>query len=137
MSRVLCTVDHMPRVAAESVRAAIERCRERGAELTLMGVVEPYSSAPSPAYGESVRRFGLTQGNLVRAARAARAAGLAPTVELRMGRHSSSTLAREAGADEIVTAEPRGRLRRGYDVVVVPAPRRLELVDDRRELAAA
>lgn len=136
MSRVLCTVDHTPRAAAESVRAAIERCRERGTELTLVGLVEPYASA-SPAYGERVRRFGLTQANLVRAARAARAAGLSPRVELSTGGHAPGTLAEDLGADELVVAEPRGRFRRGYDVAVLPAPGRLRLVDATRERAAA
>lgn len=136
VSRILCIVDHTPRAAAESVRAAIQRCRERGAELTLVGLVEPCASA-SPAYGERVRRFGLTQGNLVRAAGAARAAGLSPTVELSTEGRAPDAHAEAVGADELVTAERRGRFRRGYEVVVVPATRRLRLVDGARERAAA
>ena len=120
MARVLCTVDHT-RHAAEAVSAAIERCRRRGAQLDLVGVVEPFADAPSPAYGERVRRFGLVQANLVRAARAARAAGLNPAIALRTGEPRAEALAtaRVLGAGEVVFAEPRSLLGRGSDVVVV------------------
>jgi hypothetical protein len=119
MARVLCTVDHT-RHAAGAVRAAIERCRRRGAQLDLVGVVEPFADAPSPAYGERVRRFGLVQANLVQAARSARAAGLNPTIALRTGdaRAEALAAARVLGAGEIVFADPHA-LRRGAEIVVV------------------
>src|SRR4249920_2502158 len=97
MSTLLCTVDHTSR-ATEAAEAAIERCREPGSELVLVGVVEPQSEAPAPAFGERIRRFGLVEKNLVRAARAVRAAGLTPTVVLRFGERSAETL---AVADEV------------------------------------
>jgi len=120
MARVLCTVDHT-RHSAEAVRAAIERCRRRGSELDLVGVVAPFADAPSPAYGERVRRFGLVQANLVRAARAARRAGLNPAIALRAGdpRAEALAAARVLGASEIVFADPGSLLRRGSEVVAV------------------
>ncbi len=135
MARLVCIVDHT-RFASEAVGAAIARARPRGDDLALVGVVRPFADAASPAYGERVRRFGLVEANLVRAARAARAAGLAPTVERRFGSlpAEASAAADEAGADEIVFAEPRGLLRRRAEVVTVsrprqePEPRRLRLV---------
>jgi nucleotide-binding universal stress UspA family protein len=119
MARVLCTVDHTGN-AEQAVRGAIARCRRRGWALDLVGVVQPIADAPSPAFGERVRRFGLVQANLVRAARAARAAGLSPAIALRTGdlRAEALAAARVLGASEIVFAEPR-RFRPGCDIVTV------------------
>jgi hypothetical protein len=119
MSTLLCTVDHTS-TAAEAADAAIERCQP-GSELVLVGVVEPQGEAPAPASGERIRRFGLVEKNLVRAARAVRAAGLSPTVVLRFGERSSETLAvaDEVGADEILFVERRGFLGRRAAVVVI------------------
>ena len=106
---VLCVVDHTP-FSRDAVRSAIARCRDRGAELSLVGVVQPFAEAAGPAYGERVRRLSLVETNLVRACRAARAAGVAPNVERRFGHVLSEAVAAadEVGADEVVLAEPRG-----------------------------
>ena len=123
MARIICTVDHTPHFA-EALRVAVERCRDGSDELRLVGVVEPFSAAAAPAYGERVRRFGLVETNLVHASRAARAAGVAPTIERRYGHLLSEAVAAadEYGADEIVLAEPRGLFRTGADVVTVSRP---------------
>ncbi len=122
MSRVVCVVDHTPHSAAV-VRTAIERCRDRGSDLALVGVVQPFVDAAGPAYGERVRRLGLVETNLVRACRAARAAEVAPIVERRYGHLLSEAIAAadELGADEVVLAEPRS-FRGGADVVTVSRP---------------
>ena len=123
MALRICTVDHTPN-SAEAVSVAIERSAKRGDELLFVGVVQPFAEAPGPAYGERVRRFGLVEINLVHACRAARAAGLEPTLERRYGHLLSQAVAAadETGADEIVLAEPRGLFQRGADVVTVNRP---------------
>ncbi len=132
MARTICTVDHTTH-SAEAVSVAIERTRKNGGELHLVGVVQPLNEAPGPAYGERVRRFGLVEANLVHASRAARAAGLAPTLERRYGHLLSEAVAAadETGADEIVLAEPKGLFQSRADVVTVTRPRTTE----RRPLA--
>src|SRR5262245_60368065 len=109
MARTICTVDHTEH-SAEAVAVAIERTSKRGDEIHFVGVVQPFTDAAGPAYGERVRRFGLVEINLVHAARAARAAGLTPTLERRYGHLVSESVAAadELGADEIVLAEPKG-----------------------------
>ena len=123
MALRICTVDHTAN-SAEAVSVAIERSAKRGDELLFVGVVQPFAEAPGPAYGERVRRFGLVEINLVHACRAARAAGLEPTLERRYGHLLSQAVAAadETGADEIVLAEPRGLFQRGADVVTVNRP---------------
>lgn len=132
MARTICTVDHTEH-SAEAVSVAVERARP-GDEIHFVGVVQPFSEAAAPAYGERVRRFGLVEANLVHASRAARAAGLTPTLERRYGHLLSEAVAAadEIGADQIVLAEPRGLFQSGADVVTVNRPqlepRRLALV---------
>lgn len=123
MARTICTVDHTPH-SAEAVRIAVERCRQRGDELTLVGVIQPFGAAAAPAYGERVRRFGLVEINLVHASRAAKAAAVTPTIERRYGQLLSEAVAAadQHGANEIVIAEPRGLFRTGADVVTVTRP---------------
>ena len=123
MALRICTVDHTTN-SAEAVSVAIERSAKSGDELLFVGVVQPFADAPGPAYGERVRRFGLVEINLVHACRAARAAGLEPTLERRYGHLLSQAVAAadETGADEIVLAEPRGLFQRGADVVTVSRP---------------
>ena len=123
MALRICTVDHTTN-SAEAVSVAIERSAKSGDELLFVGVVQPFADAPGPAYGERVRRFGLVEINLVHACRAARAAGLEPTLERRYGHLLSQAVAAadETGADEIVLAEPRGLFSRGADVVTVSRP---------------
>jgi hypothetical protein len=130
MALTICTVDHTPH-SAEAVRTAVERCHNRGDELKFVGVIQPFVDAAGPAYGERVRRFGLVETNLVHACRAARAAGLEPTLERRYGLLPSEAVAAadESGANEIVIAEPRGLFRTGADVVTVSRPQR-----ERRQL---
>ena len=133
MARTICTVDHADH-SAEAVSVAVERTRRNGGELHIVGVVQPLNEAPGPAYGERVRRFGLVEANLVHASRAARAAGLAPTLERRYGHLLSEAVAAadEVGAEEIVLAEPKGLFQSGADIVTVTRPqlerRRLALV---------
>jgi nucleotide-binding universal stress UspA family protein len=131
MALTICTVDHTPH-SAEAVRAAVERCRDRGDELRLVGVIQPFGPAVAPAFGERVRRFGLVETNLVHASRAAKAVGITPTLERRYGHLLSEAVAAadEHGADEIVVAEPRGLFRTGADVVTVSRPQ-----NQRRPLA--
>ncbi|MGH3023605.1 MAG: universal stress protein [Gaiellaceae bacterium] len=137
MTRVLCILDDTP-LAARTLETALERAHRRGAELALVGVVSPAIDAPSPASGERIRRFGLVQANLVRAARQARSAGVVPTVALRDGdlRTEARAVAREVGADEVVLAEPRRFLRRGGETVVVSLAREADR-EPARELVAA
>jgi hypothetical protein len=89
-----------------------------------MHCVTPSIEAPGPAYGERVRRFGLVEANLVHACRAARAAGLTPTLERRYGHLLSEAVAAaaETGAHEIVLVEPKGLFRSGADVITVTRP---------------
>jgi len=124
MALRICTVDHTTN-SAEAVAVAIERSARSNDELRFVGVIQPFAEAPGPAYGERVRRFGLVETNLVHACRAARAAGLEPSLERRYGHLLSEAVAAadETGADEIVLAEPRGLFQRGADVVTVTRPR--------------
>jgi nucleotide-binding universal stress UspA family protein len=133
MARTICTVDHTPHFA-DAVRVAVERCAKRGDEIRFVGVVQPFTDAAGPAYGERVRRFGLVEANLVHACRAARAARLDPTLERRFGPILSEAVAAadETGADEIVLAEPKGLLQSRADVVTVTRPQA-----ERRRLALA
>ena len=125
MSETICTVDHTPH-SAEAVRVAVERTRKRGGEVRFVGVIQPFGEGAGPAYGERVRRFGLVEVNLVQACRAARAAGLAPTLERRFGQLLSEAVAAadETGAEEIVVAKPKGLFHHGTDVVTVTRPQR-------------
>ena len=132
MSRTIVTVDHTDH-SAEAVSVAVGRAKP-GDELHFVGVVQPFSEAPGPAYGERVRRFGLVEANLVHASRAARAAGFTASLERRYGHLLSEAVAAadEVGADQIVLAEPRGLFQTGADVITVSRPqlerRRLALV---------
>jgi nucleotide-binding universal stress UspA family protein len=132
MARTICTVDHTTH-SAEAVSVAVERAKP-GDEIHFVGVVQPFSEAPGPAYGERVRRFGLVEANLVHASRAARAAGLTTSLERRYGHLLSEAVAAadELGADQIIVAEPKGLFQSGADIVTVTRPqlerRRLALV---------
>jgi nucleotide-binding universal stress UspA family protein len=125
MARTICTVDHTSH-SADAVSIAVERCSKRGDEIRFVGVVQPFTEAAGPAYGERVRRFGLVEANLVQACRAARAAGLTPTLERRFGHRLSESVAAadETGADEIILAEPKGLFKSGAEVHMVKRPRR-------------
>jgi nucleotide-binding universal stress UspA family protein len=131
MAHTICTVDHTSH-STEAVAVAIERCRKRGGEVRFVGIVQPFTEAAGPAFGERVRRFGLVEANLIQACRAARAAGLTPTLERRFGHPLSESVAAadETGADEIIVAEPKGFFQSGAEVHTVKRPRR-----ERRPLA--
>ncbi|HEY7560831.1 MAG TPA: universal stress protein [Gaiellaceae bacterium] len=131
MASTFCTVDHTPQ-SGEAVRVAVERAARHGDEIRFVGVVKPFTDAAGPAYGERVRRFGLVEINLVHACRAARAAGLDPTLERRFGEPLSESVAAadEIGAGEIVLAEPKGLFQTRANVVTVTRPQR-----ERRQLA--
>ena len=131
MALTICTLDHTSH-SAEAVTAAIKRCSRNGDELHFVGVVQPFTQAAGPAFGERVRRFGLVETNLVHASRTARAAGLTPTLERRFGRLLSESVAAadEIGATEIILAEPRGLFQSGADIVTVSRPQ-----TERRQLA--
>jgi Universal stress protein family len=132
MARTICTVDHTTH-SAEAVSVAVGRAKP-GDEIHFVGVVQPFSEASGPAYGERVRRFGLVEANLVHASRAARAAGLTTSLERRYGHLLSEAVAAadELGADQIIVAEPKGLFQSGADIVTVTRPqlerRRLALV---------
>ena len=126
MALRICTVDHTAN-SAEAVSVAIERSAKSGDELLFVGVVQPFAEAPGPAYGERVRRFGLVEINLVHACRAARAAGLDPTLERRYGHLLSQAV---AAADET----GRGRDRPGRAQGALPARRRRRHGDRARRL---
>ena len=112
MTQVLCTVDDRSS-SAEAVRAAIDFCRHNDAEIiTLVGVVRPMLAVTQPAFGEHVRRFNHVQYGLVRAARAARDAGLAPRIVFRAGDPAEEGLreAEAVGAEELFVADQRSPL---------------------------
>ena len=129
MATVLCAIDGGA-ASEEALRGAVSDCRARGAKLHLLGVVAtPRLEAPSPAYGERVRRFQDVEYALVHGARAARAAGLSPTISIRAGDLAAEALAeaRRVGATEALLAREHGLLRRRLEVerlafVVAPEP---------------
>ena len=104
MARTICTLDHTSH-SAEAVSAAIKRCSRNGDELHFVGVVQPFTQAAGPAFGERVRRFGHLLSESVAAAD-------------------------ETGATEIILAEPRGLFQSGANVVTVSRPQ-----TERRQLA--
>ena len=142
MPQVLCALDER-RESARAVSSAIDFCRERDAQLTLVGVVRPLRAVAQPAHGELVRRFGDVQFRLLEAARAARASGLSAQLVFRAGDPGTEALraAKAVGAEHVFLANRRSRLRaaltRKPEVTVthvaVPAhrvegPRRLRAV---------
>jgi hypothetical protein len=111
MPQVLCAVDERP-ASAEAVRSAVAFCRDHDADLTLVGVVRPMHTVTQPASGELVRRFGEVQMALIKAARAARADGVAAKIVVRSG-DQQEALVREAeavGAEDIFVANGHNRL---------------------------
>jgi nucleotide-binding universal stress UspA family protein len=131
MSQVLCAVDGSV-ASAEAVRQAVAYCRDHGRTLGLVGVVRETWRCPQPAYGERVRSFNDVQYGLVRAAAAAREAGLAPTITIAAGDPARETLAEAAkvGAEEAfvprstsgLVALLTGRPAADVERVAVPAP---------------
>jgi nucleotide-binding universal stress UspA family protein len=111
MTQVLCAVDDRP-ASADAVRAAIDLCRERGADLTLVGLVRPLTAVVQPAHGELVRRLAHVQEHVLEAIRAAREAGITPTAVYRAGDSREELLLEAAsrGASDVLFATARGRL---------------------------
>jgi nucleotide-binding universal stress UspA family protein len=111
MAPTVCAVDESE-AATAAVAAAIDFCREQDAELILLGIVRPMLGVTQPAYGERVRRFRAVEFAVVQAARAAREAGLEPSILMRAGDPARESL-REAnaiGATEVFLARTRGLL---------------------------
>ena len=111
MTRVLCGVDDRPG-SVEAARAAIDYCRENGAELTLVGVVRPMLAVTQPAGGELIRRFQGVEQELLEACRAARKGGVEATIVIRDGDPAQvfKREAESAGATEIFLARTRSRI---------------------------
>jgi hypothetical protein len=143
MARTLCVVDESE-AAPAAVAAAIDFCREDDSELILLGIVTPMLGVTQPAYGERVRRFLLVEFAVVQASRAAREAGVKPSILFRACDPARESL-REAdaiGATEIFLARARGLLnarltgRPRLDVLRVTRPPAVSC-EAERELAEA
>jgi hypothetical protein len=110
MSYVLCAVDESG--SEEAVRAAIDFCLDRIADLKLVGIVEDkLSDSTRAAAGERVRRYKSVSLGLDRAAEAARRAGVTATT-VRAG-NAIDELVREAdavGSGELFFIRTRSRI---------------------------
>lgn len=128
MAKVLCAIDGSP-ASQEALRAAVARCRDRSLELVLaVAVPDDRRDPPGPALGERVGRFEDVQYALVRAARAARAAGVRASLEPRADGREPVALAAALGATEVFVGRPAGRLRRAPAVDRIALPAREEHV---------
>jgi hypothetical protein len=111
MSYVLCAVDESG--SEEAVRAAIDFCLDRIADLKLVGIVEDkLSDSTRAAAGERVRRYKSVSLGLDRAAEAARRAGVTATTTVRAG-NAIDELVREAdavGSGELFFIRTRSRI---------------------------
>jgi nucleotide-binding universal stress UspA family protein len=109
---VICAVNGESSHAA--VDAAVGFCREHGAELVFVGVVEDkLSDATRAGAGERVRRFQLLQLELVRALKRARSARVDATATVRAGDRMGELLseANDVGASELFFARTRSGIR--------------------------
>ena len=124
MALTICTLDHTSH-SAEAVPPPSSAAAGTATSFTSSASSSLSPQAAGPAFGERVRRFGLVETNLVHASRAARAAGLTPTLERRFG-HLLSRVRRRRRRDrartEIILAEPRGLFQSGADIVTVSPP---------------
>ena len=136
MARVLCTIDHTRHAGRgrqrgdRALSATRGPARPRRRRRALRGRALPrLRRACTPLRARAGQPC-------PRASRAARAAGLSPTIALRTGEPRAEALsaARVLGAGELVFAEPRPLLRRGSDVVVVSVAG--AAANDRERLAA-
>ena len=65
MAPVLCAIDDRS-AGKDAARAAIDFCRESGADLTLVGVTRPTLAFTQPAGGEQIRRFQDVEQQILR-----------------------------------------------------------------------
>jgi nucleotide-binding universal stress UspA family protein len=112
MHSVLCGIDKSG--SHEAVGAAIEYCRENGAELRLVGIVKDKFSGPTHGgAGERIRRYKTVNFELDRAAKSARAAGVTALTTVRVG-DPIRELVQEAnatGSTELFYVRSRGPIR--------------------------
>ena len=138
MAPVLCAIDDRS-ASKDAARAAIDFCRESGADLTLVGVTRPTRAFTQPAGGELIRRFQDVEQQVLKAARAAREDGVTAKIVFRAG-DPAEELVREAesvGASDVFLASTRTGLASlftrdaGVTVnrIVVPAHAALAEVD--------
>jgi hypothetical protein len=115
MHSVLCGIDESG--SPEAVGAAIEYCRENGAELRLVGIVKDKFSGPTHGgAGERIRRYKTVKFELDRAAESARAAGVTALTTVRVG-EAIRELLREAdaiGSTELFYVRTRGQIRAAF-----------------------
>jgi hypothetical protein len=112
MHTVLCGIDESG--SPEAVQAAVDYCRERQADLRLVGIIRhKLSDSTRGTAGERVRRSKTVSLELNRAAEAARAAGVPVSMILRAG-NPVPELVREAaatGSGEVFYVSSRGLIR--------------------------
>ncbi len=111
MAPVLCGIDDRS-ASKDAARAAIDFCRESGADLTLVGVTRPTLAFTQPAGGELIRRFQDVEQQVLKAARAAREDGVTAKIVFRAG-DPAEELVREAesvGASDVFLASTPTRL---------------------------
>jgi nucleotide-binding universal stress UspA family protein len=98
----------------EAVRAAIDFCREHGADLRLVGVVEDkLTDSTRSGAGERARRYKAVGLALKQAAETAAATGVVATTAVRVG-DPTRELLREAeavGSGDLFFVRARGRIR--------------------------
>lgn len=113
MTRVVCGIGESP-ATLDAVPAAVDFCRETGAELELVGLVkDTLSDSTRSGAGNKVARYKQVKFELDRAAEVVREAGFSPEIVVRAG-DAPSGLIREAqavGADDIFYVSTRGRIR--------------------------
>jgi nucleotide-binding universal stress UspA family protein len=111
MAPVLCGIDDRS-ASKDAARAAIDFCRESGADLTLVGVTRPAPAFTQPAGGELIRRFQDVEQQVLKAARAAREEGVTAKIVFRAG-DPAEQLVREAesvGATDVFLGSTPTRL---------------------------
>jgi hypothetical protein len=113
MARVVCGVDEAWEASREAVAQAVSFCRERGADLQLVGAVaDRLSDSTRATPGERMRRYRQVAFALTRGAEMARAASLATTTTVEPGDVAQVALAqaRAQGAEAAFFARRRSRL---------------------------
>ena len=121
MHTVLCGIDESG--SPEAVRAAVDYCRERQADLRLVGLIRhELSDSTRGTAGERVRRSKTVSLELNRAAEAARAAGVPVSMILRAGNPMLALLREAAATDsgDVFYVRSRGLIR----AAVTRQPRR-------------
>jgi hypothetical protein len=112
MHTVLCGIDESG--SPEAVRAAVDYCRERQADLRLVGLIRhKLSDSTRGTAGERVRSSKTVSLELNRAAEAARAAGVPVSMILRAGNPMLALLREAAATDsgDVFYVRSRGLIR--------------------------